>query len=154
MSEKRGIGWWILMIGGTLLFFELLLGQTLAFISYDLPVSIGLQEAKEIVGEMGVAVNKGFGVGDTIVYVPLLVIGLAGLWARKMWGVFAMAGVMAITAYWPMVCLFLLVFAKGTPGFHFTSYTSYTIVLTLITLYGLWGLGYVYACRNELADKE
>lgn len=64
------------MIVGTLILFMLVLGQTISFINYDFTVSLGLQESKEIVGDMGVAVNKGFGVGDTIIYLPILILGL------------------------------------------------------------------------------
>jgi hypothetical protein len=126
----------------------------MSFIDYNFTVSIGLQESRDVIGEMGVAVNKGFGVGDTIIYTPLLVCGLIGLWSRKMWGVFAMASALAITAYWPMVCLFFLLFARGTAGFNFTSFTSYTITLTLTTLYSLWGLWYLYRNRRVLAGEE
>ncbi|MBA7491718.1 hypothetical protein ES702_02266 [subsurface metagenome] len=153
MTNKRTIGFWVLMIFGIFLFVILLVGQTMSFINYDFTVSIGLQESKDMVGEMGVAINKGFGVGDTIIYLPLLVIGLVGLWFRKMWGVFAMASVLGITAYWPMVCIFLVLFAKGSPGFNFTNFTSYTILLTAFTLYGLWGLWYLYKNRKILAKK-
>ncbi len=64
----------------------LLIGQMMLFINYEFTVSIGLQESVDVIGEMGVAVNKGFGVGDTIIYMPLLIIGLVGLWYRKKWG--------------------------------------------------------------------
>ncbi|HAK60999.1 MAG TPA: hypothetical protein DCO77_11550 [Nitrospiraceae bacterium] len=153
MNDKRTAGFWIIMIVGMLLLVILVFGQAMSFINYDFAVSIGLQESREVIGRMGVAVNKGFGVGDTIIYLPLLLLGLIGLWSRTMWGVFAMAGALAITAYWPMVALFLLLFARGTPGFHFTNYTSYTIILTLFTLYGLWGLWYLYRNRKQLASE-
>ena len=87
------------MILGILSSVMFLVGQTMSFINYDFTVSIGLQESKDIVGEMGVAINKGFGVGDTIIYLPLLVIGIVGLWFRKKWGLFAMTGALGITAY-------------------------------------------------------
>ena len=151
MNNKRTAGFWIIMVVGMLLLVILVFGQAMSFINYDFAVSMGLQESREVIGGMGVAVNKGFGVGDTIIYLPLLLLGLIGLWSRTMWGVFAMAGALAITAYWPMVALFLLLFARGTPDFHFTSYTSYTLILTLFTLYGLWGLLYLYKNRKQLA---
>jgi hypothetical protein len=153
MNNKRTTGFWVIMAMGILLLAVLLLGQMMSFINYDFTVSIGLQESRDVIGEMGVAVNKGFGVGDTIIYTPLLVFGLVGLWSRKMWGVFAMGGALAITAYWPMVCLFSLLFARGTAGFNFTSFTSYTITLTLTTLYGLWGLWYLYRHQRVLAGE-
>ncbi len=154
MAEKRTIGFWIIMIVGTLLLVMLILGQTMSFINYDFTVSIGLQEPKETVTEVGVAMNKGFAVGDTIIYAPLLVLGLAGLWLRKKWGLFTMAGTLAITAYWPVVSIFALLFARGTPGFNFSNFTSYGITLTLITIYGLWGIWYVCMYGKVLADEE
>jgi len=153
MSNKRTVGFWVVMIVGILLLLMLIFGQMMAFINYDFAVSIGLQESKDIIGEMGVAVNKGFGVGDTIIYIPLLVFGLTGLWFRKTWGVFVMVSALAITAYWPMVSIFLLLYARGTSGFNFTDFTLYTIMLIPITLYGLWGLWYLYKNRKILVNE-
>ena len=79
MNNKRTTGFWVIMAVGILLLAVLLLGQMMSFIDYDFTVSIGLQESRDLIGEMGVAVNKGFGVGDTIIYMPLLVFGLIGI---------------------------------------------------------------------------
>lgn len=157
MAAKRTKGFWVIVIMGKLLLLVLIIGQMMAFIDYDFTVSIGLQESKDIIGEMGVAVNKGFGAGDTIIYTPTLVIGLIGLWFRRMWGVFAMAGALAITAYWPMVSIFILIYAKDVPEFNFTNYTAYTaysILLSAITIYGIWGMWYLYKNRKILAYEE
>lgn len=154
MAAKRTKGFWIIMIMGKLLLLILIVGQMMAFINYDFTVSIGLQESKDIIGEMGVAVNKGFGVGDTLIYTPILAIGLIGLWLRKMWGVFAMVGALAITAYWPMVSIFILIYAKDVPGFNFTNYVSYSILLSAITMYGIWGMWYLYKNRKILVYEE
>lgn len=154
MKNKRPIGIWFLMIIGMINLVMLFIGQMMAFINYDFTVSIGLQEPSNVVGAMGVAVNKGFGVGDTIIYIPLLIIGLFGLWFYKSWGIYVMLGALGITAYWPMVNLFILLFAKGTPGFYFSDYISYTILLTFITVYGLWGMWYLYKNRKTLSIES
>jgi hypothetical protein len=132
----------------------LFLGQVMSFIDYDFTVSLGLQEARDVVTDIGVALNKGFGVGDAVVYIPLLMIGLVGLWLRRTWGLIAMAGAFAITAYFPVVCMFMLFFARGAPGFYFTRFFSYTIFLSLIVLYGFWGLWYINSRRDILTRKE
>lgn len=150
MLAKRMLGFWFIMIMGTLTLVMLIIGQMMSFINYDFTVALGLQEPAEMIGEMGVAVNKGFGAGDTVIYLPMLIAGLAGLWMRRTWGLYAMAGALAITAYWPMVSLFILIFAKGTPGFNFTDYASYAIFLMFFTIYGLWGLWYLFANRESL----
>ena len=152
MTHRKQVGFFILIVLGFIFLAMLFLGQMMSFIDYEFTVSIGLQESVDVIGEMGVAVNRGFGVGDTIIYIPLLVTGLVGLLIRKKWGLFAMAAALGITAYWPVVSLFILLFARGTPGFHFTDFTAYTVLLTAFTLYGLWGLGYVYRNRKKLAE--
>ena len=154
MTNRRPIGFWVLMILGIFSAIMLLVGQTMSVISYDFTVLIGLQESKNMVGEMGVALNKAFGVGDTIIYLPLLVIGIVGLWLRKKWGLFAMTGALGITAYWPVVCIFFLLFARGAPGFNFTNFASYTILLTGFTVYGLWGLWYLYENHRIILGTE
>lgn len=144
MDQTRGLGYWVLIIGSILLLIMLIAGQMMAFINYDLAVSLGLQESGTTVGARGVAMNKGFGLGDTIIYTPLMVIGVWGLFAGKRIGYYCMIGAMAITAYWPMVSLFILIFSKGGPDFNFTDLGVYTVLLTLITLFGLWGMYYLY----------
>lgn len=95
-----------MLISASMLLVMILLGQTMSFINYEFTVSIGLQESVDVFGEFGVAMNKAFGVSDTIIYLPLLVFGLLGLWQKKSWGVSALIGAMAITAYWPIVYIF------------------------------------------------
>jgi len=130
--------------------FIYILGQTMAFINYDFTVTMELQEPAEETTEVGVAFNKGFGFGDTVVYIPLLLIGIVGMIKRKFWGLFSMSGSLAITMYWPVVCLSTLLFAKGSPGFNFTDYLSYSVLLPIIALYGFWGLLFIYKKKDEL----
>ncbi|HSG29136.1 MAG TPA: hypothetical protein VLA34_11700 [Candidatus Krumholzibacterium sp.] len=153
MEIERGKGFWTLITGGALLLVMLVAGQMMAFIDYGFTVSLGLQESREVVGEAGVAINKGFGVGDTIIYTPLMIIGIWGLLARKRFGSFAMLGAMAITAYWPMVCLFILLYSRGVSGFHFTRFGEYAIILTAISVFGLWGQWYLHKrIRSLMGD--
>ena len=150
MADKRPFGFWVLVVLGMLILVMLFVGQMMSFINYEFTVSIGMQESVDVIGEMGVAVNKGFGVGDTIIYIPLLLFGIVGLLIRKRWSIYAMAGALGISAYWPVVSIFILIFARGTPGFNFSQYASYSILLTVITVYGLWGLWYLLANRNRI----
>lgn len=152
MDQKRTLAFWFLIIIGFLLIIVYLLGQTMAFINYDFTVAMDLQEPTEEITSVGVAFNKGFGVGDTFLYIPLFILGIYGMWHRKTIGLYSMFGAMAITAYWPIVCLTALYFAKGSEGFHFTEYSSYTVILSLITLYGIWGMWYIFTNRNKLTE--
>lgn len=152
--EDRTIGFWFLIGFGMLLNIFYVLGQTMAVINYDFAVSIGLQESKNEITEIGVALNKGFGFGDTVFYIPLFVVGIFGLLKRTSLGLFAMFGAMVVTVYWPVVGLSTLIFAKGAPGWHFTDYTSYSILLSLIALYGIWGFLFLYKNRGNLIKKR
>jgi hypothetical protein len=148
MSDKRTIGFWILQIFGIIILLMLIAGQMMSFINYDFTVSIGLQESVDDIGEIGVAVNKAFGVGDTFIYLPLLFFGLVGLWIKKNWGLFAMLSALGITVYWPLVNLFIILFAEDAPGFDYPNFTSVAVILILIIIYGLWGLWYLFKNRN------
>jgi len=152
-SINRSTGFWVLFFFAILILLMLVSGQLMSIVNYDFAVAYSLQESVDVVGEMGVAFNKAFGVGDTVIYLPLLLLGLIGLWRQKKWGVLAMLGALSITAYWPIVNIFFLFFASGLPGFHFTDYASYTIILSLISIYGLWGIWYLYHNNNWIVLK-
>jgi hypothetical protein len=150
---KRTTGFWILIGIGILLNVMYLLGQTMAIINYDFAVSIELQEPLADITAVGVALNKGFGFGDTFFYMPLFVVGIIGLLKRSALGVYTMFGAMAVTVYWPIVGLSTVFYAKGSPGWHFTDYISYSILLSLIAFYGLWGSWFLYRKREELVHE-
>ncbi|MFC1501597.1 hypothetical protein ACFL58_04030 [Elusimicrobiota bacterium] len=152
MNNKRNIGFWVLIITGILLAILLVAGQTLAVFNYDLTVSLGLQESAEEVGKVGIAYAKGFGFGDTLIYIPLLLIGIIGLFRNKKWGFVSMFGSLAITAYWPMVCLYAVFVERTAIQLTSDKYISYSILLPLITIYGLWGMWYLY--KNIKSDVE
>ncbi len=152
MYEKRTAGFWFLIIPGILIFLMLVFGQMMAVIDYDFAVSIDLQEPADVWGEFGVAMNKAFGVSDTLIYLPLLLFGLIGMWLRKSWGLFTMLGALAITAYWPVMHIFYVLYADGLPGFNFTEFTSFITILIIITLYALWGMYYLYKNQKSLME--
>ena len=150
MTKKRGIGFWVLILMAIFLNTWYLVGQTMCIFNYDFTVSIGLQDSEHAVTAVGVAFNKGFGIGDTIFYIPLFIIGIIGLIKRTTLGIYSMFSALAITVYWPIVCLGAVYMARDANGWNLTQYTEYTIVLSIISLYGLWGMWYVFSNRNKL----
>lgn len=115
----------------------------MAIINYEWTVSVELQEPEIEITEIGVVFNKGFGMADTFIYIPIFIIALIGIFKEKIFGIFFMFGFLSITAYWPVVCLSAVFFANGSPNWHFTDYTFYSIILSLITIYGIWGIFYL-----------
>ncbi|MEJ2614729.1 MAG: hypothetical protein P8Z35_07210 [Ignavibacteriaceae bacterium] len=123
MREK--ISFWILIGPGLLLAFLLLLGQTLALFDYDLTVEMGLQESEAEVSKVGIAFAKGFGFGDTLIYLLLLITGIIGLLRNKNWGRYSMFNALAITSYWPIVCLYAFLSDKVAITLTPDKYISY-----------------------------
>ncbi|WP_297693817.1 hypothetical protein [uncultured Eudoraea sp.] len=144
MENKKGFGFWVLIIVSIVLVVFLIIGQTLSLIDYDLALSLGLQESEKEIGKVGIAFAKGFAFGDTIFYVPLLVFGILGLLKGKKWGTFLMLGALGISVYWPIVHLYAIYIDTEAITLDPEKYISFPIVLSLITIYGFWGSYYLY----------
>ena len=84
-KRNRPIGFWILIVFIGISIALMLVGQTASVFDYDFTVRNGLQESEAQVSAYGVQVNRAFGAGDTVVYVPLLLASLIGLWKKKHW---------------------------------------------------------------------
>lgn len=150
MPPPRPLGFWMLIIGGAVFSCAFIAGQTLSLIDYERTVAWGLQEPGHAIGITGRAYNFGFAFADTVFYVPVLAVGLWGLWSRKAWARVVMAAALGISVYWPVVCTAALMFGQGQPGFGYAAPEAY-LALTLPSLvYGLWGLWYVHNRRADL----
>jgi hypothetical protein len=137
-------GFWVLISIASVLVLMLLAGQTLGVFNYDLAVSIGMQESENEIGNIGIAFAKGFGFADTVIYIPLFLIGIIGLLKNKRWGKYAMFGALAISVYWPIVHLYAIFIDKVSITLNPEKYIYYPIILSLIIIYGLWGMRYLY----------
>ena len=137
---RRGIGFWALQGPGWLLLIYLILAQGIPAIDYDLGVAMGTQESADAITEVGAAFWWGFAVGDLLVYIPLLGLGLIGALIGARWGQVALAAALGITVYWPLVCLAAVLDARGAPGWTLAGEAAYWIVLPPIALWAAWGL--------------
>ncbi len=138
--KKRSITFWFIQGPGWLLFAYLLIAQGIPAIDYQVGVAMGTQEPAAVISEVGVAFWKGFAWGDLLVYIPLLGLGLAGYWVSCRWGTITLSAALGITVYWPVVCLAVVVAARGAQGWQIASETDYWIVLPLIAAWGAWAL--------------
>lgn len=136
--NKRA-GFWLL-VGVLLLVAVLLLGQVLGLLNYPLAVQLGLQESEQQIGAYGVAVNRAFCVADSLLYLPLTLIALVGLLQRRSWSARAVTAVLAITAYWPLMSLAMLLFLPGMPGYTFQTPSSYWTLLSVVGGCSAFGL--------------
>lgn len=128
----------------------LMVGQTFSLIDYDWAVSLGLQESEKEVGKVGITFAKGFAFGDSIFYLPILILGIIGLLKRKKWGFYLMFGSLAISVYWPIVHLYAIYIGRNVLALQPDKYVSFPITLSLIISYGLWGMWYLYKNQKNL----
>lgn len=152
MSGKAGKGYWILIGIGFLLGMVLLVGQAGALIDYDFTVAIGLQESAEELTDVGVLWAKAFAFGDTLIYLPLLVAGLIGLLRKKKWGINLMFGVLALTAYWPLVWLYMFHTGEGLISLSPDKLYGISTPLVAFSIYGLWGIWHLLRNQTSLID--
>ena len=59
------------------------IGQGGAVVSYDFVAKLGLQEARETIDPLIVVVNRGIGLADFLIGVPLFILAIIGLWRLR-----------------------------------------------------------------------
>ena len=140
---KRPAGYWVLVVFCVLSLVLLGLGQTVAVFDYDAAVRLGLQESRSQVSGFGVQVNRAFGAGDTVVYLPLIAASLVGLVRGKRWAVITAAAVAGVSAYWSVTMAFYLLFLPGTSGYHYVPGFEIWLFIGSYAAFGVWGLFYL-----------
>ena len=75
-------------------------GQTMAVFDYEMALSFGLQEEAKAISEFGVQINRDFGAGDSIVYLPLVILFIIGLFLKQRRPQLAIAAAMGVSSYW------------------------------------------------------
>ena len=78
-------------------------GQGGAVVAYDTVAQWGLQEARVTIDPVIVVVNRGIGLADFIIGVPLFILAIIGLWRQKYFGYVASWMVFGISLYWTTV---------------------------------------------------
>ena len=142
-NDRRSIAFWIIVVFLIVSIILMLMGQTMAVFNYDLAVRLGLQESLGQVGEFGVQVNRAFGAGDTVVYIPLMVVSLAGLFLKKRWSLLTTAAAAGVSAYWSVTVSFAFLFLPGAPGYDYVPGPEIWFFVGVYTAFGVWGLFYL-----------
>ena len=145
--KQRGLSFWFIQGPGWLLLAYLAVAQAIPAFNYEIGVAMGTQEPAARITEIGVAFFKGFAMGDLIVYIPLLLIGLVGHWCSASWGRSPLAAALGITIYWPVVSLATVVSARGVAGWSLPNEITYWIVLPIIAFWGTAGLRLLLSSR-------
>lgn len=149
-THKRPTAFWFITIFLSVSIILMLTGQTMAIFDYDLTVSLGLQESIDHVGRLGVQVNRAFGVGDTAIYIPLMILSAAGLFFKKRWSLLNTAAVAGISAYWAVTVASLLLLAPGTPEYNYIPGPEIVLFVTTYLPFGVWSLIYIILRGDDL----
>jgi len=124
------------------------IGQGGAVVSYDYVAKLGLQEARETVDPVIVVVNRGIGLADVLIGVPLFVLAIIGLWRLRFFGAAFSWMVLGISFYWTTVAWFKQSFyiqasVKCQPfdiGTHG--------VLAFVFIFSVWASWYLFKNRK------
>ena len=79
------------------------IGQGGAVVSYDYVAKLGLQEARETIDPVIVVINRGIGLADVLIGVPLFILAIIGLWRLRFFGAVFSWMVLGISFYWTTV---------------------------------------------------
>jgi hypothetical protein len=118
-------------------------GQTLAVVAYDTVAGWGLQGQRNQLDPAIVEVNRGIGLADTLVMLPLFMVATIGLVRRRFYGAVASWLVFGMTLYWPVVFWCCQEFYAAA-GIRHQPTSAATIILPgalwLIAAWGAWYL--------------
>jgi len=120
------------------------LGQSGAVVAYDKVAAWGLQDPRALLDPVIVEVNRGIGLADTIIMLPLFAVATVGLVRRRFYGAMASWLAFGMTLYWPVVFWCSQYFYAAASIKHQPT-TLLTIILPgllmLIAGWGSWYLG-------------
>lgn len=123
-------------------------GQGGAVVSYDFVAKLGLQEARETVDPIIVVINRGIGLADVLIGVPLFILAITGLWRLRFYGAVFSWMVLGISLYWPAVAwakqsFYIQASVKCEPfnaGVHG--------VLAFVFVFSIWAAWYLFRNRK------
>jgi hypothetical protein len=119
------------------------IGQGGAVISYDTVAEWGLQDARALLNPAIVEVNRGTGLADMIIMIPLFIIAVFGLWRQKFWGAVFTWLALGITLYWPIVFLCSQFFYSQAGIKCNPTPMSTIVILSTILTFTIWASWYL-----------
>jgi len=149
-GSGRSAAFWFLFVFLAISIVLMLAGQTLGVFNYELASRMGLQEKAEEMTEFGVQVNRAFGAADTVVYIPLMVVSMIGLWLRKRWSLLTTAAFFGASAYWTATVTFIFLFLPGVPGYSNVPGPEIWLFIGTYMVAGIFGLFYLIWRGDEL----
>lgn len=123
-------------------------GQGGAVVAYDTVASWGFQDLRENLDPALVEMNKGIGLSDFIIQIPLFIIAIIGLWKKKMWGAVTSWIVLGINIYWPIVAFANQCFFTQGGIKHQAMDIGVIVLLCAIVIFSKWSCWYLFKHRE------
>jgi len=127
-------------------------GQTWAVIDYDAVASWGLQDPRALLNPAIVEVNRGIGLADTFILLPIFLLATIGLLRKKFWGAVFSWMAFAITLYWPTVFWCSQFFFASNGITHYPTAISAIILPAIFMGFSIWGSWYLY--REHVTNQR
>jgi hypothetical protein len=123
-------------------------GQGGAVVSYDYVAKLGLQEARETIDPVIVVINRGIGLADVLIGVPIFILAIIGLWRLSFFGAVFSWMILGISLYWPTMAwakqsFYIQASVKCEPfnaGVHG--------VLAFVFIFSVWATWYLFKNRK------
>ena len=120
------------------------IGQGGAVVSYDYVAKLGLQEARETIDPVIVVINRGIGLADVLVGIPLFILAIIGLWRLRFYGAVFSWMVLGISFYWTTVAwakqsFYMQASVKSQP-FDIATHG----VLAFVFIFSVWASRHLY----------
>ena len=117
---------------------------------YDVIAQWGLQDPKVLLNPAIVQANRGIGLADMIIMVPLFIIAVIGLLRLRFYGAVASWLALGITLYWPIVFLSCQYFF-GIKNVKYKPTDISTLLILVVLLFCAgWASWYLYKIRKKL----
>jgi hypothetical protein len=126
-----------------------LVGQTGAVIAYDVVAEWGIQDPRNLLDPAIVEVNRGIGLADTLVMLPLHAVAAIGLVKGRFYGVVASWLVFGMTVYWPTVFWCSQYFYGRAGVTHNPTQAAAVILPGIMMLVAVWGTWYLAKNRKR-----
>ncbi|MBT8396806.1 MAG: hypothetical protein HKO65_05740 [Gemmatimonadetes bacterium] len=138
------------IIGFHMVSFSLwLIGQTGAVLDYDTVAAWGLQGPRDLLDPVIVEVNRGIGLADTFVMLPLHAAALLGLIRGRFYGLVTSWLVFGMTIYWPTVFWCSQYFYSRAGVVHQPTQPEAVILPAVMMAVAIWGSWYLAKNRSE-----
>ena len=124
------------------------IGQGGAVIAYDTVAKWGFQAPRESLDPIIVEVNRGIGLTDFVIQMPLFIFAAIGLWRRQFYGAVCSWLVLGIILYRPVIDWSKRYFFAQATVKHLPAGIISDGIIAFFFLFAIWASWYIFKNRT------